>query len=219
MTPSKSEQAYALLRGRISNGELVAGYRLVLGTIAAELGCSVVPVREAVRRLEAEGLVTFERNVGATVAGTDPELYLHTMQTLAVIEGAATALAAPRLGAEDLAAARELNAQMRRCLEDFDARRFSALNNEFHSALYERCPNPHILDLVHRGWSRLRAMRMTAFSHVPGRARKSVEEHDALLDLLESGGAPGEIESAARAHRMHTLNAFLEAAGQEHSAI
>lgn len=219
MTPSKSEQAYALLRERISNGDVGPGYRLVLGTIAKELGCSVVPVREAVRRLEAEGLVTFERNVGATVAGIGPELYLHTMQTLAVIEGAAMALAAPLITPTDYAEARALNDEMRRCLEDFDARRFSALNNEFHAALYERCPNPHILDLVHRGWNRLRAMRMSTFSHVPGRARKSVEEHDALLDLLESGGAPADVEAAARAHRMHTLNAYLEAAGKAPSAI
>ena len=45
--------------------------RLVLSSIAEELGFSVVPVREAIRRLEAEGLVTFERNVGATVAAID----------------------------------------------------------------------------------------------------------------------------------------------------
>ena len=79
MSPSKSEAAYSLLHGRISSGEFSPGYRLVLGTIAHELGCSTVPVREAIRRLEAEGLVNFERNVGATVAKADATLYLHTM--------------------------------------------------------------------------------------------------------------------------------------------
>ncbi len=65
MTPSKSEAAYATISERINNGAYSPGYRLVLGTIAEELGCSVVPVREAIRRLEAEGLVNFTRNVGA----------------------------------------------------------------------------------------------------------------------------------------------------------
>ncbi|MEG2577897.1 MAG: GntR family transcriptional regulator, partial [Glutamicibacter sp.] len=66
MTASKSEAAYQLVSERIVNGAYSPGYRLVLGTIADELGCSVVPVREAIRRLEAEGLVHFTRNVGAT---------------------------------------------------------------------------------------------------------------------------------------------------------
>ena len=59
-------------------GPTPPGYRLVLGSIAKDLGFSVVPVREAIRRLEAEGLVKFERNVGATVAGIDPTEYLYT---------------------------------------------------------------------------------------------------------------------------------------------
>ena len=72
-------------------GPYYPGYRLVLAKIAEDLGVSVVPVREAIRRLEAEGLVKFERNVGATVSGIDPTEYLYTMQTLSIVEGAATA--------------------------------------------------------------------------------------------------------------------------------
>ncbi len=92
---SKSEQAYAAVKARIVEGTYTPGYRLVLAKIAEDLGVSVVPVREAIRRLEAEGLVKFERNVGATVSGIDPTEYLYTMQTLSIIEGAATALSAP----------------------------------------------------------------------------------------------------------------------------
>lgn len=219
MIASKSEQAYTLLQERITSGALSPGYRLVLGTIAAELGCSTVPVREAIRRLEAEGLVSFERNVGATVAAVDAELYLHTMQTLSIIEGAATALAAPLITDADLARARAINDQLRSTLEDFSPRRFTELNNQFHAAMYERCPNPHILDLVHRGWNRLNAMRSSSFEHIPGRARSSVEEHEALLTLLEARAPAAQIEQAARTHRTNTLNAYLAAAGQPPSAL
>ncbi|MGG5751767.1 GntR family transcriptional regulator [Zafaria sp. Z1313] len=219
MAPSKSEQAYELLQRKIGDGSFGPGYRLVLGAIAAELGCSTVPVREAVRRLEAEGLVTFERNVGATVAAADNTLYLHTMQTLAVIEGAATALAAPLLDPAQLERARGLNRELRACLEDFDPPRFTALNTEFHEVLYGPCPNPHILDLVHRGWNRMRTMRSSSFTHIPGRARLSVQEHDALLDLIEAGAPAAEVESAARRHRTNTLNAYLESAGMAPSAL
>ncbi|WP_347039889.1 GntR family transcriptional regulator [Glutamicibacter halophytocola] len=216
---SKSETAYQLVSERITNGAYSPGYRLVLGTIADELGCSVVPVREAIRRLEAEGLVHFTRNVGATVAHVDSTLYLHTMQTLMIIEPAATALAAGSMDAAWLAKARELNEKMRQCLEDFDPVAFTRMNTEFHQLLYGQCPNPHILDLVRRGWRRLAAMRASSFTHIPYRARESVKEHDAPLDLIADHATPAQIEAACREHRAHTLNSYLKAAGMEPSAI
>ncbi|MDQ4502124.1 GntR family transcriptional regulator [Sinomonas sp. ASV322] len=211
---SKSQLAYEWLHARIVAGALAPGARLVLAQVAAELDVSVVPVREAVRRLEAEGLVTFEKNIGATVSGIDPVEYLYTMQTLSLVEGAATALSAPAVGPSDLAAAREINARMRTMLVDFpekfDPVQFTRLNHEFHSVLFEHCPNPHILDLVHRGWNRLTALRGSTFSFVPERAGESVEEHERILKLIESGAGSEQIEKVAREHRAATLNAYLE---------
>jgi DNA-binding GntR family transcriptional regulator len=206
---SKSQLAYESVKSRIVDGTYSPGYRLVLGAIAKDLGVSVVPVREAIRRLEAEGLVTFERNVGATVAGIDPTEYLYTMQTLSIVEGAATALSAPLIGPADVARARAVNADMRDCLQHFDPVRFTLLNQDFHSILFEHCPNPHILDLVHRGWNRLAALRSSTFRFVPGRAHESVEEHEALLRLIEDAAGADEIERAARRHRSATLDAYL----------
>jgi DNA-binding GntR family transcriptional regulator len=208
-TGSKSEQAYTAIKAGIVEGTYAPGHRLVLAKIAEDLGVSVVPVREAIRRLEAEGLVKFERNVGATVAGIDPTEYLYTMQTLSIVEGAATALSAPLIGEADIARARAVNAEMRDCLEHFDPVRFTRLNQDFHSVLFERCPNPHLLDLVHRGWNRLALIRASTFRFVPGRAHDSVDEHEALLRLIESGASSDEIEKAARLHRSATLDAYL----------
>ncbi len=206
---SKSEQAYQAVKARIIEGTYTPGYRLVLSIIAKDLGVSVVPVREAIRRLEAEGLVTFERNVGATVAGIDPTEYLYTMQTLSIVEGAATALSAPLIDGPAIARARAINDEMRDCLGHFDPVRFTKLNQDFHSVLFEHCPNPHILDLVHRGWNRLAALRSSTFRFVPGRALGSVEEHENLLKLLETGADADTIEKAARQHRTATLDAYL----------
>ena len=208
-TESKSERAYRLIRGRIDSGQYVPGYRLVLQPIADELGMSVVPVREAIRRLEAEQLVTFERNVGAQVSLVKETEYLHTMQTLALVEGAATALAAPHITAEQIRRARAINRTMRESLDAFDPQAFTALNLDFHSVLFESCPNPHILDLVHRGWNRMKVLRNSSFSFVPGRAQESVEEHERILRLIEDGAPALEIELAARAHRTATLDAVL----------
>ncbi len=208
---SKSEQAYDWLRGRIAQREYAAGHRLVLGTIATELDMSVVPVREAIRRLEAEGLVSFERNVGARVAFLDENEYVYSMQTLGLVEGSATALSAPLLSAADLDRAQAVNDRMVALLDDLDPHTFTQLNQEFHSVLYEPCPNPHILDLVHRGWNRMANLRDSSFAFVPGRASHSVAEHVEILDLIRSGADPLEIELAARHHRWRTMDAFIAA--------
>lgn len=216
---SKSERAYRLIRGRIDAGQYMPGHRLVLAPIAAELDMSVVPVREAIRRLEAEQLVTFERNVGAQVALIKETEYLHTMQTLALVEGSATGLAAPFITADQVARARAVNETMRESLNAFDPQRFTELNLEFHAVLFETCPNPHILDLVHRGWNRMKVLRNSSFSFVPGRASESVEEHERILRLVEQGASPLDIELAAREHRTKTLDAVMaRAADQKHPA-
>ncbi|MET3810529.1 GntR family transcriptional regulator [Arthrobacter sp. UYEF3] len=206
---SKSERAYTDIKAHILEGDYSPGYRLVLSKIGEELGVSAVPVREAIRRLEAEGLVKFERNVGATVASIDPLQYLYAMQTLSIVEGAATALSAPLIEAADVARARAVNEQMRECLEHFDPIRFTRLNHDFHSVLYEHCPNPNILELVHGGWNRLASLRASTFRFVPGRARESVDEHEALLRLIEAGAEADTIEKAARLHRSATVDAYL----------
>jgi len=213
--PSKSQLAYEFIRTRIDDGRYVSGFRLVLGQIAGELDISVVPVREAIRRLEAEGLVTFEKNVGAQVALLQEAEYTYTMETLALVEGAATQLSAPLLTAGHIERARAVNREMIACLDDFIPHRFTQLNQEFHAILFEECPNPHILDLVHRGWNRLTVLRDSTFSFVPGRARESVDEHEQILTLIESGADALEIELTARRHRLATLDS-LHAYQSEH---
>jgi DNA-binding GntR family transcriptional regulator len=206
---SKTDQAYRFIKERIENGRYSPGYRIVLDVIAKEVGTSTVPVREAIRLLEAEQLVTLERNVGAQVAFMHEEEYLYTMQTLAVVEGAAIALSIELIDTERIARARAVNEQLSEAVAAFDPHRITELNREFHAVLFEVCPNPHVLDLVHRGWRRLALLRDSVFGFVPGRAQQSVEEHESLLVLLESGAPALEVELAARQHRSNTLDAVL----------
>lgn len=207
---SKSEAVYRHIKDRILIGDYSPGSRLVLDSLAHELGVSPVPVREAIRRLEAEGHVEFQRNVGARVIGIDPVAYSHTMQTLACLEGFVTALTAPLLSEEDLEAAAGVNRDMRAMRQAFDPIGFTRLNHEFHEILVRGCPNPYVLGLLQREWERMAMLRRSTFTFVPGRADTSVEEHDALLDLIRATADPGEIEAAARAHKLHTLRQFLD---------
>ncbi|MCR2826193.1 GntR family transcriptional regulator [Microbacterium sp. zg.Y909] len=206
---SKSQRAYQWIKERIAAQEFTPGYRLVLGTIAGELDMSVVPVREAIRQLEAEGLVTFERNVGAHVAMVDDSQYRYSMQALSVLEGTATALASRAITESDIREARAVNEQMVRRLSDFEPRAFTALNQRFHEILFAKCANPRMLELVQAEWARLGHLRDSTFTFVPGRAQESVREHEEILRLIETSAPLGEIEQAARRHRATTLDAYM----------
>jgi DNA-binding GntR family transcriptional regulator len=209
LSQSKSQRAYHWIKGRIAKQSFTPGYRLVLGSIASELDMSVVPVREAIRQLEAEGLVTFERNVGAHVSMVDDSQYRHSMQALSILEGAATALSARRLTVEDVRRARAVNGLMVEILDHFDPHSFTALNQEFHAILFERCANPRLLEIVRGEWGRLGNLRDSTFSFVPGRAAESVREHENILSLIETSAPLADIEMAARRHRSATLDAYL----------
>ncbi|MGV8894853.1 MAG: GntR family transcriptional regulator [Rhodoglobus sp.] len=206
---SKSQRAHEWIKARIATGDLAPGHRLVLGSIATELDMSVVPVREAIRQLEAAGLVTFERNVGAHVAMVDDAAYRFSMQSLSILEGAATALAARALTPDDLRAARDINDEMITQLDDFDPRAFTTLNQQFHAILFARCANPRMLELVNAEWARLGHLRESTFSFVPGRAAESVREHEEILACIASGEPLGAIEQIARRHRAATLDAYM----------
>lgn len=206
---SKSEVAYERIRAQIINGTYGPGHRLVLDRLASEIGVSSVPVREALRRLEAEGYVDFKRNLGATVRHVDAEGYAQSLQTLAILEASATAMAAPYVTKRDIKAARKINEDMVASLEELDPAAFSRLNHELHRTLYQPCPNAYLLSMVEREWTRLRGIRQPTFAFVPSRARQAGAEHAELIDLVESQAPPWKIEDCAREHRMRTVQRFL----------
>lgn len=209
-SPAKSEQAYQYLRDNIQSGRFTPGFRLILATIGTELGMSVVPVREAVRRLEAEGLVTFEPNVGAFVKIVEENQYVHAINALAVMEGAATAQSAPYLSQEALDQAQAVNETMRHTLENLDARTFAVLNHQFHTILMSGCANDRLMELVDAEWTRLGNLQDSGFLLVPARARQSVREHAAIIELIRNEAPVGEIEQVVRDHRAAKADAYLD---------
>jgi len=205
---NKQQRAYAELRERILSGAYSPGYRLVIDALADELGVSTLPVREAIRRLEAEGLVVFRPNAGAQVAPADPTLFEEMVHGLAVLEGYATALAAPELTAEDIDRLEVFNQRMVACMNQVDALGFGRANRDFHLLVYERCPNAYVVELLRDTERRLDAIRRTVFAHIPYRGRESIKEHEEIIGLLRSGASPAKIEAAARRHKLETAKAF-----------
>ena len=214
--PSKAQRAYDWIKSQIMTQAFSPGYRLVLASIAETLNMSVVPVREAIRRLEAEGLVTFERNVGARVSMVNGEQYRYSMETHGLLEGAATALSAEHMTAADLARARQLNVSLEASLKNFDPQAFTETNHEFHRVLACRCPNERLNDLVMVEWERLNHLRTSTFSFIPERARASVNEHYHILHLIETRAPADAVERAVRQHRSATLRSYLSSRADTH---
>jgi DNA-binding GntR family transcriptional regulator len=205
--PGKQERTYAILRSRILDGTYGPGQRLVIDALARDLAVSPMPVREAIRRLEAEGWVVYQRHQGAQVAPLDEAGWMEALSTLAVLEGYATALSAPHLTGADIEQARAINGKMQDALEALDVMAVSAHNLAFHRALTERCPNAYLKRELAAIQERLNTLRSSIFMFVPTRGRVSVDEHEQLVAMIERGAKTQKIERFARAHKLHTVEA------------
>lgn len=216
---NKQGRAHATIRERVLSGAYGPGHRLVIDTLAAELGVSAVPVREAIRRLEAEGLVLHRRNVGAYVTPVDPLRFEEILSVLAVLEGHATALAAPFLTPDDLDHLRELTEAMAACMDCLDALGFGRADNAFHDLIYDRCSNAYLVEALNETTYRLDASGRAALANTVYRGRDTISEHRGLVQLIADGAPLTEIETAARAHKLAGVESFRHRASTSGSAI
>ena len=207
---NKQERTYTVLRDRIHSGTFAPRARLNIDALARELGVSAIPVREALRRLEAEGWVRFQPNVGAIVAPVDTTTWEQEMGAVAILEGAATADAATHLRLSDLSKLRKIAAEMEVVAAEGEAVRFSRLNRRLHATIVARCGNAYLLDLLGQTYLRLDRIRSTMFAYLPERFKAAVTEHAHLIDLLESGDQAA-IEQYARWHKLQTVQAYRAA--------
>ena len=178
-----SERVAEDLRSRILSGELPPGTRLRQEVIAEELGSSRLPVREALRMLEAEGLVTLKANSGAWVSRID----LHEVQTIYLIreriEPLALAESIPHLSASDLA---ELDRIQREIEQTTDVESFLILDRRLHGITYSACGIELLLSMVQRFWNTTQHYRR-AFAYLTGGQRQWVvnAEHRLLIDAIK----------------------------------
>lgn len=207
---TKQQMVYETIRDRIVRGTYGPGYRVVIDSLAAELGVSALPVREAIRRLEAEGLLVYRANVGAQVTPAEPVLFEEELTVVAVLEGYATALTAPLLTGKDVAELRAITDEMVAAMERLDVIAFGEHNHRFHQYIYDRCPNSSAIQVLREFDRRLDAIRRTVFVHIPYRGASSVAEHRRIIDLIESGASATKIEAAARAHKLATVESFRD---------
>lgn len=174
------------LRQAINDGQFVAGDQLRQDEIAGRFGTSRIPVREALRQLESEGLVTLQANRGAVVAGVSLEDVLELLDIRIGLECRALKLAIPNMAAEDFEALDEM-------LEHYGAeslpRRWSEMNETFHFTLYAPCRRPKLMALIRSTWEQIGRFTRTQVSLTTGRDRP-LREHRDLLAACRKGRVP-----------------------------
>lgn len=186
------------LRRRIVNGDYGAGMRLQQEQIAQELGVSRSPVREALRQLEAEGLVILISQKGAEVAPISASEVAEMFEIRLQLEPHLLALAIPRMGPEDLAEAQRIIATM----ETTDIGSWGLLNWQLHRALYLPADRPTILRMLEKVHQNIDRYLRMEISRYQGRDT-AMTEHRTLVGLCRDR----HVERAVSLLRMHILNA------------
>jgi DNA-binding GntR family transcriptional regulator len=192
------DQVYGVIRERILTGALPRGARVHQEDVAADLGVSRTPVREALRRLAAEGLIEMRTNRGARVTDLSPDDMRQPYEARLAIEPGAARLAAQRELPGPRARMRRAVAAQRRAIPA--VRRTFAANREFHIALAEASGNAFLLQFVEHLWvARIGEAIYERQAESPEQMGLDADEHEQILDAIEAGDAR-RAESLTRRH-------------------
>lgn len=224
--PSSHRQLNAWVSERIRAAILQGDYRpgtwLRQQHIAQDLGVSQMPVREALKRLVAEGLVEHIPYRGVRVVNISPEDVVDLYAHRSYLEGQAAARAALSIRPDELAALWQIHEQMAQCRLPEQVGEYRQLNRQFHELIFRASRRPYLIRTLSQLWSAFPTMLwgnfvQTAVATLPSRDATDQQEHAAILHALAARDAQG----AERAMRQHieTVAAELLAMLQQESPM
>ncbi len=192
---SRAEFVYRALRDGIAEGHFRPGERILEEEVARSLGVSRTPVREALRRLEARGLVEMAAGRGLVVVELTGQRIAELYAVREVLEGTAARFAAQHASEADIDALRSLVDQLRDVQEH---QRAAKINRAFHRAIYEAARNRYLLQPLNELHDAMALLPGTTYSAI-GRLESSREEHMKIVGAIAARDADAA-EQAARAH-------------------
>jgi len=208
---SRTEVVLEEIRRGILTRELEPGQPLVEAELAARLGVSKTPVREALKVLSNSGLVTFSPYKGASVCVVDAELAKSVYDVRMVLEPEAVRRSVERRSPDLLEDAAEALKEASAAISDKDQASLSLLNRRFHRALYSGCGNPLMVSMLDDLKDRAALISVVGWEANPS-WRKEWNEHKAVLAAAKKGDADGAA-GLLRAHIGDFLDRILGAIG------
>ncbi len=192
------DAAYETLRAGIVSGTLQPGDRLNEEPLAMQFGVSRTPIRESLRRLEAEQLVRRAPHRGLVVCDVDSQQITEFYMFRVALDGAAAALAAKKRTPVDVAKLRWLNSKMKDAAASGDIAAITESNMAFHEAICDVAGNPMLESFIAQVHAWVRRADHNPFTF-PGRPQSGAAEHEQIIVAIERGDA----ESAERLTREH----------------
>jgi DNA-binding GntR family transcriptional regulator len=206
---TKLQFAYGALREAIIRCELKPGERLVIDDLARRFDVSIIPVREALRILESEGLVVSVAHTGTTVAPVSRQLVVEVFAILEGLETVSARAAAAATDADGLSRLEQIVDRMDRALGASRPGVWAELNTEFHLAISTLSGMPMVDQMLRRAldhWDRVRRYFFTGV--LTRRAAAAQREHRRMLEQLRAHDVDG-IERTMREHNRGALQAYL----------
>jgi DNA-binding GntR family transcriptional regulator len=205
---TKQQYAYRTLRDGILKGDLAPGTRLVIDDLARRFEISIIPVREALRLLQSEGLVVSVAHVGATVAPISRESVTEVFTVLEGLEVVATRSAAERATPKDLDRLAAIVGEMDQALDADAPQLWAELNTRFHLAISALTGMPMLQEMMQRAFDHWDRVRRHYFKGVlVRRARRAQAEHHQMLDQIRARDLAG-LENTIRQHNQAALAAY-----------
>jgi len=198
------DHVYTSVKRAIITGQRDPDERLIEEAIAADMGTSRTPVREALQKLEKEGLIFRRPTFGFAVNGVTEEEVDDILDLQCVLEGYAGRLAASGITKDELSSLNDLIRRQEACLADSDTEAFIRLDGEFHDTLHRAAKNARLYDLVQGLRDTIERYRMIVF-----RSRVSldlsVKDHKEMVSLMRTKNAR-KIERLIRRHMIRGKN-------------
>ncbi|MHA7273414.1 GntR family transcriptional regulator [Arthrobacter sp. TMT4-20] len=182
MYKTKSDLAYAEVRSRILSGALPPGSLLPQRQLAASLGMSLTPLREALKRLMTEGLVDLESHRDARVSTIDSQEVRDFMDVRLALDPFAAQLAAERYTESDVAVMEEAFKNLLPVTRTHGDAALSA-HREFHASIYRATHNPRLIHLLDETWDQSDRYRRLGLARPEGESLRA-QDHDEHADLL-----------------------------------
>ncbi|MFC9843339.1 GntR family transcriptional regulator [Streptomyces sp. NPDC060223] len=207
---NQAELAYRRLRERLIDGHYTPGDRLTELGICEDLGMSRTPVREALRRLQSDGLVT-STGRGVVVSSLSPQEMLHATQLQGALDALAAKLAATaqrdgELSPAQLSGLKEASRRVEEQAEAGDPTGAWRANLDFHMMLARLSGNPLLEDTLDRIWARF---AIVSLSNIHRRKDLAPRQHDAIVSAIVDGDPP-RAEAAAAEHAREAAEMYGE---------
>ena len=201
--PTTQEFVLEELRKTISAGELAPGQPIRQDSIAQRMGVSRVPLREALKTLEAEGQVIYQPHRGYSVAELSLSDLLEVYRMRELLESEAARVAVERFEDADLTRVRDAQQDVEDAAEQGDLVAMIAANRRFHFALLEPAGMPRLLRVVRTLWDTTDAYRAVYYNAEPNRKRVRAE-HAEILHAAHDRDAESLVELLTH-HRHHAV--------------